>query len=71
MFGAMKPIRLATHASAAFMVSAWVFISGLLLVHFTMGLFAKTAAARVILFTFVLAWLLIPVQVVRYYRIKR
>jgi hypothetical protein len=67
----MKPERLATHASAVFMVLAWLFISGLLLLHFTVGIFASTTAAHVLLAAFALGWVLIPVQVVRYYRTKR
>ncbi len=67
----MKPERLATHASAVFMVLAWFFIAGLLLLHFTVGIFARTAGARVFLVAFALAWLLIPGQVMRYYRTKR
>ena len=64
----MKPARLATHASALFMVFAWLLITALLTLHFTVGVFTNTTVARVLLVAFILAWVLIPVQVVRYYR---
>jgi hypothetical protein len=63
--------KLTIHASAVFMVLAWLFMSGLLLLHFTVGVFARTTASHVFLAAFALSWLLIPVQVLRYYRTRR
>jgi hypothetical protein len=64
----MNPSRFETHASAVLMVLAWLLITGLLALHFTIGLFTKTTPGRLLLLALVLSWLLIPIQVVRYYR---
>jgi hypothetical protein len=51
------------------MVLAWLFLSGLLLLHGT--IFDTTAIARAMLVVVALAWLFIPVQMIGYYRKKR
>jgi hypothetical protein len=66
----MKVDPIATHASAVLMGLAWLAISSLLFVHFETGLLANTTLGWTWLGMLVLSWLLIPVQVVRYYRRK-
>ena len=70
----MKNERLQTHASAAFMILVWLFISailGLYLIYRGEGRFGLFAAGYAVLAILALLWLLIPVQLFLYYRRKR
>jgi hypothetical protein len=64
----MKPDRIAIPASTVFMLVAWLLFSGFLAFALTGRLLARTTVAYVLLGLVIVAWFLIPLQVLRYYR---
>ena len=67
----MKTERIAILASVVFMIAVWLVLTAFLALALTGRLLTQSTAGHTLLGLVALVWLLIPIQVVMYYRKHR